>query len=344
MAAGENEMTQTAELNRTQVSATLIRSVLAYCEALGLDRSTLLGLIAVSENDLLNPDGYFDESFYDLLLHHSAELSRNPFFGLELGENLSLRQLGILGFLVMNSENVREAVRAYEKYQTAFGESLEMKVEFTPTVCRIRLRCHGGQKSARHRVESFISSFRSAAFELTGRELQFQDVHMKLCLSGHATRYQKSFGVIPKVSDEDYFDFSVDFLNLPVVNSSPELNSFFEQKIIEQVENKSAQSFSRTVKREITRRLGKDTQISLSSVAKEFGVSERSMQTKLQDEGATFRELQEQVLKDFATGFLKAGRPIAEISYVLGFSEPAAFHRAFKRWTGESPAQFRSSK
>src|SRR6185295_9090017 len=77
-------------------------------------------------------------------------------------------------------------------------------------------------------------------------------------------------------------------------------------------------------------------------VAKRLGLTSRSLQRRLKDENTTFNTIREDVRQDLAKRYLDDGLAIAEISFLLGFSEPSAFFRAFKRWTGETPQVWRA--
>lgn len=80
----------------------------------------------------------------------------------------------------------------------------------------------------------------------------------------------------------------------------------------------------------------------VDSVAKKLGLTGRSLQRRLEDEGTTFNKLRETVRRELAERYLADGLAISEISFLLGFSEPSAFFRAFKRWTGETPQVWRA--
>jgi AraC-like DNA-binding protein len=80
----------------------------------------------------------------------------------------------------------------------------------------------------------------------------------------------------------------------------------------------------------------------IEAVAQKMSMSPRNMQLKLQQEGTSYRETLDRVSKDLAVGHLKYRQVnVAEVAYLLGFSEPSVFHRSFKRWTGFSPRDFR---
>jgi AraC-like DNA-binding protein len=81
-----------------------------------------------------------------------------------------------------------------------------------------------------------------------------------------------------------------------------------------------------------------------SDIAKHVFVSSRTLQRKLAEEGTSFRELLLEVRRELAEQYISDQHmPLAEISYMLGFADQSSFFRAFKKWTGKSPAKFRSN-
>lgn len=82
--------------------------------------------------------------------------------------------------------------------------------------------------------------------------------------------------------------------------------------------------------------------VSLRSIAAQLHLSERSLQRQLQEEGTRFADLMDEVRRNLAQRYIADPQlALGEVAYLLGFSEPSAFHRAFKRWTGTTPAQAR---
>ncbi len=83
-------------------------------------------------------------------------------------------------------------------------------------------------------------------------------------------------------------------------------------------------------------------QPTVAGVAKVLGTRRATLNRRLANEQTTFSELLGRVRVDLGTHYLRSSSlSIAEISHALGFSEVAAFHRAFKRWTSENPGDFR---
>ena len=96
------------------------------------------------------------------------------------------------------------------------------------------------------------------------------------------------------------------------------------------------------VRRALASRIGADG-TRMSAIARHLGISERTLQRRLADDGVSYQELVEEVRRAAAGRYLdESALAIGEIAYLLGYSEPAAFHRAFKRWYGTTPEQFRT--
>jgi AraC-like DNA-binding protein len=81
----------------------------------------------------------------------------------------------------------------------------------------------------------------------------------------------------------------------------------------------------------------------LDGVARRLGMTPRSLQRRLKDEGTVFQTVRDEMRRELADQYLKKGMSLAEISFLLGFSEPSAFFRAFKRWTGLTPMERRDT-
>ncbi len=94
------------------------------------------------------------------------------------------------------------------------------------------------------------------------------------------------------------------------------------------------------VRRALHRALRSDD-ATVDRVARGLGLTGRSLQRRLRDEGTSFQDVRDDVRRALAQRYLDDGLAIAEIAFLLGFSEPSAFFRAFKRWTGQTPLAHR---
>jgi AraC-like DNA-binding protein len=75
-----------------------------------------------------------------------------------------------------------------------------------------------------------------------------------------------------------------------------------------------------------------------------LGTSQRSLHRRLSEEGTTFNDLLDEVRREFSQRYLARPRlAVAEVAYLVGFNDPSAFFKAFRRWTGVTPSQYRLS-
>jgi AraC-like DNA-binding protein len=127
-----------------------------------------------------------------------------------------------------------------------------------------------------------------------------------------------------------------------VTQPSRELLALFETHTVEHLRKLDDKLiYARKVGEEVARMLQGEAP-NINVVAQKLAMSPRNLQLKLRQEGTSYRETLDRVRKDLALGHLKNRHTtVAEVAYLLGFSEPSVFHRTFKRWTGSTPRDFR---
>jgi len=140
---------------------------------------------------------------------------------------------------------------------------------------------------------------------------------------------------------ENSFDFNRRFLDMPVVQSADSVQDFVHSLPHLMTVQRVDHSLTAQVRRMVQAADCVD-EVSLTGVAQHLNCSEDTIRRRLKGEGSTFSEIRESVRRDLAVYHLESVHTsINEIAYMLGFSEPSAFNRAFKRWTGQTPGDFR---
>jgi AraC-like DNA-binding protein len=139
-------------------------------------------------------------------------------------------------------------------------------------------------------------------------------------------------------------EFPNTLLGHPLPNADPNLAAYLRKQadtLLGSIDR--SHEVSQQCARHISQRLGRG-EPSQTEIAKLMGLSERTLQRRLAAEGTTFNGVLEDARRSIAMGFL-ADRKLAayEVSFLLGYSEPATFFRAFKRWTGKTPQQYRAT-
>ena len=135
------------------------------------------------------------------------------------------------------------------------------------------------------------------------------------------------------------FDNAV--LNRPLTTANPELARINDQTVVDYLARFDRASIAMQVRAKIIEQLP-DGMPKQEHIADTLHVSLRSLQRRLKEEETSFKDLLEDTRQSLAEQYLREHhRSIGEITYLLGFSEPSNFTRAFKRWTGKTPVEYR---
>jgi AraC-like DNA-binding protein len=175
-------------------------------------------------------------------------------------------------------------------------------------------------------------------FERTPRE-----VWLKHAAQGPREDYQKTFGC-PVLFEREAMAlrFDDEALTTPAKSHDPQLFRLLEshaERVLAELPTTS--TFRARVGREVVRRL-RDGEPGMGAVASALATSERSLQRKLQAEGVSFRDVVDDARHKLALVYLgDEALSMTDVACLLGYSEAAAFTRAFKRWTGTAPSHAR---
>lgn len=141
--------------------------------------------------------------------------------------------------------------------------------------------------------------------------------------------------------------------NLLVLNASDlprtfraynaELLALLQNPLEERLQNMSTSNCVREQTKWIIKRLLVGANPTVSSVARELGVSERTLQRRIAESATSFRELVLETRRELACDYLTQHMPIAEVAYLVGYEDLNSFYRAFRQWEGITPAQWRAT-
>lgn len=153
-----------------------------------------------------------------------------------------------------------------------------------------------------------------------------------------------AFSVIPKSSEHNYIAFTKSDLQIPFLTNNNVMWKYIEPGLRRELEEISRQpSFTTSVERAVYSAIP-GGRASREDIASSLGVSVRTMQRKLQDNGTTYADVVKNVQYLLAVNYLKSSElSLEEISYLVGYNDQTSFSRAFKSWSGKSPSEFRAA-
>ncbi len=136
--------------------------------------------------------------------------------------------------------------------------------------------------------------------------------------------------------------FDASYLDLPVVQNERSIKEFLRtapESIL--VKYKNGSSLTARIRRRLRQFLPGEVP-DFESLAEELNMTPATMRRRLHEEGESYQSIKDQLRRDLAIGYLShSSRSVMDIALELGFSERSAFHRAFRKWTGASPGEFR---
>lgn len=325
------------------VSVTVLSQMFLYLDSLQADIDTFLRSIGVDSQAVNAPDTRLPIETYLHIQDSAAEYVKDPYFGLHMGEFAEAGSWSILGYMMMNCKTLGEAFEKSGRYSRIIGNLIDARPElkfnkvklvfFTPP--------HAPEMS-RHCFESTFSSSVRMMRSLTGEQIDPLEVTFIYPEPESKAEYERVFQCPVKFGQKNNsftLDLSVGNIPIPLPNAS--LLAYFE---------KYAQDFLAEMERddEHTRAVTKiilskmdDERLSIEKVAKEMAVSVRTLQMRLEAEGVVFSDLHKDIRQRLAKKYLRENYTVEQITYLLGFSEPSVFRKAFKKWAGVTPREYR---
>ncbi len=325
------------------VTVAILKQMFLYLASIQVDSGALLHSLGIDPQLVKSPDGYIPIETYLEIESAAAEFSQDPYFGLHMGEYAEPGSWSILGYLMMNCQTLGEAFEKSARYSRVIGNLIDGEAQFRFNKIRVisTVPPHA-PKMPRYCFESAFASGVRMMRTLTGLELNPLEVTFKAPPPESTSEYERFF-CCPVHFSHKYNSMSIEtkLLNTPILLPNPGLLAYFEnyaQQFIAEMDRED--EYTQAVTRILLENLDKEN-LSIKQVAKEMSVSVRTLQNRLKEEGVIFSDLLTSVRQQLAQKYLQESLSVEEITYLLGFSEPSVFRKAFKRWEGVTPRQYR---
>ena len=311
--------------------------------SLGVDSDAFLGSLGIDPAIIKAPDSYIPVDQYLLIQDEAAVYTNDPYFGLHMGEYAEAGSWSILGYLMMNCKTLGEAFIKSGRYSRIIGNMIEGSVKFRFNKIKLILFTPPhAPNMTRHCFESTISSSVRMMRMMTGVHLSPTEVTFAYPEPESTAEYERIFNCPVKFGHkENSYTIPLNFVNTPIPMANPALLEHFEmyaQNVIAEMDRQD--EYTRMVTKIILSKLD-DEKLNIKKVAKELSMSVRTLQNRLKDEGVVFSQLHRDIRQQLAKKYLRENYTVEDITYLLGFSEPSVFRKAFKKWSGITPKQFR---
>jgi AraC-like DNA-binding protein len=329
-------------MNDQQKQFTL--SLLAYAAQRDLSPEELCQNADIDLKAIKGKEKYtLSKKQYDDLWLYASRLGNDPLFGLHFGEALQLSALGVVGEIIKSSNTVGEAVTIAASLTNVVTDLFSMDVIHTKKTFIIQLTPTSSYEPefTMRQMTDLLMVF--VIHELDG--LLFEKIAPLSVFFPYRIEASKEYERVlrckpSKSRDQLAIHFDRKLWEEPILSANHELQRFLLQKVNGKVDLKKPEQLTDKIYHYLITNAYLGIR-SLEDVAFNFNVTPRSLQRKLQEEGATFQQVSDAVRKSLALHYIEVGtHPIKEISIMLGYNELSAFSRAFKRWTGRAPTNY----
>lgn len=317
--------------------------MLAVLERYGLDRDELIEAAGLPVGRLDNPDGRLPlQSLYDLV-EAGLEHSGDPYLGIHLGQLEPLDELDGLHFVAMSSATVGEAMRRIERFREAFFPSDLMSWFSDGSWFWHRFEPFGPAREAHSQLaEMVFHGTTVGAAKAYGRRVSPVELHFAHD-AAPGLDYDEVFGVPVRHGQPHHQSrYALTIEDEPIAGASIEFGSLVDahlelrRRLLPGPDSILAQTVN------LIDRVLENGRPTVSLVARELGVSERTLQRELGEEGTSVSALIDLARQSRATALLDGGLPVGEVLYFVGYSDRPTFDRAFRRWTGMTSAAYRA--
>ncbi|MCB9587610.1 MAG: AraC family transcriptional regulator [Polyangiaceae bacterium] len=327
------------------VGALIVQSAAAF----GVDAEALCGATGFDISLAKDPDARISMRLETDLWDTAARLSGDDWFGISVAKRVRAGDFDVLDYAVRTAPTLEASLRRLQRYNRLVHDAATFELAYRGDSLCVEHRLPQPLKQSRHAAEFTLASLVVIGGQLIGREIAVIRVSFHHAPPPRSTldAYLNVFGVVPSFGgDCNLVELPRSVTDLGIPNTDPKLSSLLQRHAEALLAQRPPKRETTTdeVRRVLTQALGSDPrEARLSAVAARLKLSDRSLQRRLADEGAQFDQVLEGLRRDLAQHYLEDPRiGLAEIGYLLGYSEPSAFHRAFKRWTGQTPAMARA--
>jgi AraC-like DNA-binding protein len=320
----------------------LIRGILRAARLMNLDTSAALGFSGIDSRTLAESDTRLPRTLLFGLMANMAKASGDDYFGLHLAEHATAGDFAVLDYAMRNSPTLGVSYEQMCRYSHVLHDGIDIKMDNDGTVVRLHYQEPAG--SPRQLAEWVVALWIVVGRDMTSTHFPARDVTFQHAAPADSSEHARLFGV-PAKFDQTHYSVSFDaaVLDRPLTGADPNLLrvvSGYCQELLATVERPT--SFPDQV-RKVVAELLRGGDATLETTAKRMAVAPRTLQRKLRSKDSSFQAVLDEVRCDLAKRYLaQSSLAIEETAFLLGFSEPSAFNRAFKRWTGVTPSNYRA--
>ncbi len=326
------------------ISVTAATDIIEAITAAGGNPDQILRTVGLSRSVILDEEGFIPAAVFARLLDEAARSTDDDCFGLHFGERYNPKNIGALVYVVLNSPTIAAAVENAARYLRLHNEAalIDSSVENHHGYIRVRL-AKLEVKTVRQLNEYCMVVALNIIRMMAGSQWAPQEVQFAHQAPRDSSEHLRVFRApVCFGCASNAFVTDREFIERQVPAASRHLYKILKQYLELVLKEIPAENGLVTSVRQAIAELIRNGAPGLTRVAKKMAMSPRTLQRQLKRDGVDFKKLVDDTRRLSALNYLRNPRStLTEIAFLLGYSELSAFNRAFKRWTGSTPLNYR---
>lgn len=315
-------------------------------EKYGVSAQKIEAITGIKDKDLIDSDLRIPVNKILVLAQNIRDLTGIPSIGLKLGTDPAVIYPSGIGWGIMsNSETLQVGIHHFSRYIHIISEFLSIDIKTESSRCIIEFKVDPLDYYTEFSTEIVLSRFITTIRRILNNEIMPLEIGFLHPAPDYVDEYTRVFGINVK------FDQKVCYISLPskvIYSKITHRDSYLESFLTNHAEKlllelKTSSSIKKQVKNVIVKKLYQGL-VDVEFVSDKLNMSRSTLFRRLKEEGLTFKDLLRDTRRELSKHYLKQENlTISEIAFLLGFTDPSSFNRAFKKWEQKSPLQYRSS-
>jgi AraC-like DNA-binding protein len=313
-------------------------------EAAGQDPAKVLDPLGLDRRVLSDPHGFIPAADFARALEEAARATGDECFGLHFGQNYHPKNLGPLAYVVLNSPTMGVAFENVARYLRVHNTAAEVSFVVGQQWDYLRHLLSGLPVEGRRQHNEFSAAVGLGLIRLmAGSGWTPVEVEFEHAAPAQASEHSRVFGApvsFGRTTNGFVIEHEFSGRQIPAADERlyPIIREYLD-RVLEELPREDGLLAS--VRRGIMESLRQE-EPTLTRVAQRIAVGPRTLQRGLKEQGVDFKGLVDDTRRRFSLRYLQDSKhTLTEVAYLLGYSEVSAFNRAFKRWTGSTPAEYR---
>jgi len=329
----------------SSVQGWVLPHLIAWVESRNADAEPIRKLFGRTK--LADPSVRVPEAVTDTAWRLAATLTHDEALGIHLAEALPRGSLDLIEYSLRSSPSLEKGLDRLARYGRLLSDRVAARTHRKGD--DLLFLVHDTARTPLHpaRTEFALAVALKLARDTTGVDITPARVSFAHAEPSDTSEHRRFF------HDRVGFGAGTSAMSLgasdaarPMREADPALASIIRRRLenaLGERDRSSTGEMSTRIRRIVVEGLGQ-TDLTLDGVVTTLAVSRRTLTRRLAEEGTSFRQILDDVRRDFARALLQdRSLSVADIAFFLQYSEPAAFHRCFKRWTGHTPQSFREA-